>query len=315
MQYHFIPASLLLTDYFPRDNVRIFRDHGSAEQFVQSLNLTDAQIEVIIRIHVSPTADGSVRSSAQMTALLIALLAKSEVVVEKTMIAAAPAKPLEFESANGPGNKPMTLGPHVGASAVNNKPVSPSPNPKLQAENDIKNGNVHKLDKDTKQVYDDYNSNPPKIGGTAKELAPKLAKMNEKEFTEFMDKEVKAGKCTMTPEHGVPSPLGGYQNIRSHQTMLKYEYPDGTMVRYKPEGDFIRVGQPTYSIEVKKFPLKVDPGGSNSVHTDVAFKVDERARLVPKHPQYLNNPYMEGTEEYKMYTNTMMDFGHKTLPM
>ncbi len=120
MQYRFIPASVLLTDHFPRDNVRIFRDHGSAEQFIQLLNLTDAHLEAIIKLHAPPTADGTVRSSARMTTLLIELLAKSEVVVEKTMIAAAPPKPLEVESANGPGNRPATLGPHVGGSAGNN---------------------------------------------------------------------------------------------------------------------------------------------------------------------------------------------------
>ncbi len=110
-QYRFIPASMLLINEL-RD-VRIFRDHGTAEKFVQSLNLTDAHLEAIIQIHAKPTNDGSARSSVRMTTMLIELLAKGEVVVEKKIIAAAPPKPLEVESASGPGNRPATLGPHV----------------------------------------------------------------------------------------------------------------------------------------------------------------------------------------------------------
>lgn len=126
-QYRFIPASMLLINEL-RD-VRIFRDHGTAEKFVQSLNLTDAHLEAIIQIHAKPTNDGSARSSVRMTTMLIELLAKGEVVVEKKIIAAAPPKPLEVESASGPGNRPATLGPHVGG-LHNREYLTPNADPK-----------------------------------------------------------------------------------------------------------------------------------------------------------------------------------------
>jgi hypothetical protein len=41
--------------------------------------------------------------------------------------------------------------------------------------------------------------------------------------------------------------------------MQKWEYPDGTVVRYKPLGDEYRANA-TYSIEVKKTPALPDRG-------------------------------------------------------
>ena len=95
MQYRFVPASMLLVK--SQDGVRIFRDKGAAEKFVQSLNLNDAAIESIINAHAPRAADGAARSSVQTTAMLIEMLANGEVVVAKEMISAAPPKPAAVE--------------------------------------------------------------------------------------------------------------------------------------------------------------------------------------------------------------------------
>ena len=51
LQYRFIPASMLLVKQINSNDLRIFRDAGAAEKFVQPLNLSDAQIETIVNVH------------------------------------------------------------------------------------------------------------------------------------------------------------------------------------------------------------------------------------------------------------------------
>jgi hypothetical protein len=129
MQYRFIPASLLLVNDL-RD-VRLFRDNDTAATFIHALNLTDAHIEAIMTAH-APTADGSARSSARLTAMLIEALANGEMALQKELISSASVKnaPVEFLPANGPGNRPTTLGPHVGsAHTANPPPIANTTNP------------------------------------------------------------------------------------------------------------------------------------------------------------------------------------------
>jgi len=129
-QYRFIPASLLLVKS-PRD-VQIFYDKGVAEKFIQLLNLTDAQIEAIIQANAPRVADGEARNSTQKTAMLIALLAKSEVVLLTERVSASPPKSTVEEevSTNAPGNRPMSLGPHAGGEANRSNVVSQTSVPK-----------------------------------------------------------------------------------------------------------------------------------------------------------------------------------------
>jgi hypothetical protein len=174
-----------------------------------------------------------------------------------------------------------------------------------QAAEDIKSGKALKLtDPQSKHALEKFNMTPPQTGAAAKELAPQLSKMNEKQFLETMDAEVKAGKCTKAAQE-IGSPLGG------KQSMTKYEYPDGTLVRYKPEGDEIRKGKPTYSVEVKKDPTLPDQGLQ-----DVAFKVNENGHAVPKKPGEINYPkeYPKSSAEFADYRELMMSAGHKELP-
>ena len=139
------------------------------------------------------------------------------------------------------------------------------------------------------------------MGGAAKELAPRFSEMNEKEFLDFMELEVKTGRC-IEESKTIKSPAGP-------QEMIKYEYNDGTLVRYKPEGDSYRPGT-TYSVEVKKNPDLPDMGPG-----DIALKVNERGLPVPKGPKDINNPYSDVNDpRHEIYNKAIMDAGHKSIP-
>jgi hypothetical protein len=122
-----------------------------------------------------------------------------------------------------------------------------------------------------------------------------------KEFNAKMGEEVSAGKCTKkaVPISGPP-----------RQTMDVYEYPDGTVVRYKPLGDPKRPrSEPAYSVEVKKDPSLPDLGKD-----DAAFKVDPTGKAIPKGPLELKNPYAKGSAQYKAFEDAVMNAGHHSLP-
>jgi hypothetical protein len=91
--------------------------------------------------------------------------------------------------------------------------------------------------------------------------------------------------------------------------MTVYEFPDGTVVRYKPLGDSERP-MATFSIEVKKNPALPDMGPD-----DVAFKVSADGQAVAKGPNDIANPYSKATEkaQFVLYEKSMMDAGHQSL--
>jgi hypothetical protein len=96
------------------------------------------------------------------------------------------------------------------------------------------------------------------------------------------------------------------------QRMMVWEYPDGTVVRYKPDGDEFRSG-PTYSVEVKKDP---NVGDAAAKQEGIAFKVDENGNPVPKGPDDIANPYSGNgsPEQVDEYKKRAMDAGHKEFP-
>lgn len=312
--FQLVPYSVALVK--PRANRMRFANTDEAVSFLSGLDMSDAQRNELANAMGLPVlSDGEKNPADKIKAMAKRVIAEKWVVlIHRQSITPRSSDSAEDLPHQGAEHKPASLGPHE-VRRVCGESLGPAYNLRSsimqQADTDVDNATVHDFSKDDdgkmKQVYRDYNTDPAKIGGTAKELGPKLITMNEIEFEQFLDRDVKAGKCTMTPEHGVPSPMGG------RQTMLKYEYPDGTMVRYKPEGDYKRVGIPTYSIEVKKNPDRPDPGGMDAVHTDVAFKVDEKGRLVPRHPDYIIRPYPAETPNDKLYVDTIMDMGHKAL--
>jgi len=133
-----------------------------------------------------------------------------------------------------------------------------------------------------------------KAGGEAKRLARELDRASDKEFLTKMAGE----PCAMkTVNIAGPPP----------QAMHVYEYPDGTVVRYKPRGDAKRP-EPTYSIEVKKDPSAPDLGKG-----DAAFKVNSSGKAVPKAPYEIKNPYPVGSLQSDIFREEIMNAGHKTL--
>jgi len=295
-----------------------FSDSSSISRFVDSLKVDDNTWLHILNIIGTRSANRN-----QSARAIVNLIQSGKITVysiplsddEKHKGSSLRSKTSNLDSDDSPpvesmpGNKPAGLGPPVEGSVSTQPSASEI---KQQVDADIESGAAHDFSQDEdgkmKQVYEDFQADPPKIGAEAKALGPKLSTMKEDEFIEFMDAEVATGKPTSKVEI-----VDSFAPGKEKQNMMKYEYPDGTMVRYKPDGDLIRKGKPTYSIEIKKDASLADRGGVEAIH-DVAFKVDEKGRLVPKWPPTTNNPYGSSSTLSKNYTNAMMATGHKILP-
>ena len=168
-------------------------------------------------------------------------------------------------------------------------------------------------------VINQYNSAPPTQGATAKTITPTLATLKEAEFLAAMDAKVCPDPPPPSPRACCAKstkPLAGYPGP---QDMVKYEFEDGTVVRYKPNGDAFSSprGQPvnaTYSVEVKVDPTKPDEGPG-----DVAFKVDKDGNAIPKGPNEVQiapenpgaTPPVPSTAAQK---DIAMQAGHRRFP-
>ena len=134
------------------------------------------------------------------------------------------------------------------------------------------------------------------FGKEARRLGPELDGLPDE--TAFL--------AAMANETPVPTsraiPFGGTQQI-----MKKWEYPDGTLVRYKPKGDAYSGGLATYSIEVKVDMVRQDHGPA-----DIAFKIDPKGRAIPLGPNDVNNPYGPGAPR-ETYRDGAMKLGHRSL--
>jgi hypothetical protein len=136
------------------------------------------------------------------------------------------------------------------------------------------------------------------VGNEAKRVASEVKGMSEADFIAKMKSEVSAKRATEKTITIVGPPA---------QQMKVYEYPEGTVVRYKPLGDGKRL-EPAFSIEVKK-DISLPDRGPN----DIAFKVTEGGQVVPKGPKDVANPYPKGSKQAETYEQALMDAGHRTL--
>lgn len=109
-----------------------------------------------------------------------------------------------------------------------------------------------------------------------------------------MDAEVTAGRATRRDVR-LADPA---------QLMSIWETSDGGVVRLKPVGDEHRPG-PTLSVEMKTNPAKPDRDPA-----DIAFKLDERGRPVPKNPYELQNPTTVRNDQQQTFVDLAMDNGH-----
>ena len=132
-----------------------------------------------------------------------------------------------------------------------------------------------------------YKENPPTRGAKAKELAPILAGSNQAQFTARMN----------NANNDFVSRNVGTQTI--------YDHPDGTVVRYKPNGDAYHPNQPRYSVEVR-----INGQDQSNTPDDIAFKVDRQGKPVPKNLGDTNNPYPDGALRQE-YLDAAMQAGHQ----
>ena len=134
-----------------------------------------------------------------------------------------------------------------------------------------------------KQALRNYQFEPPAQGAMAKRLAPELAKLNRSAFLAKMDALVGPTCVREARELNRPWKAG-------KQTLIKYSFADGTLVRYREFGDIYlspsaEFAVPTYTIAVKADPTGPDDGlAGNDV---IAFLVDANGAAVPARPQQL----------------------------
>jgi type III secretion translocon protein HrpF len=138
-------------------------------------------------------------------------------------------------------------------------------------------------------------------GAEAKRIAPQLDGLKASQLHAYMQAEVAAGRATQLPNTTLP---GG-------KPQEAYLYSDGTLVRFKPNGDGF-VPDPSYSIEVLTRGVTT-PVDQNSV----AFKIDSNGSPAPKGPASVTNPYDGGTNstQNKAFEKRIVESGHlRTTP-
>jgi hypothetical protein len=169
-----------------------------------------------------------------------------------------------------------------------------------RATTDLQSGNAFKHDPNTDLVRNEYNQGTR--GGNAKSLSPRLAGRPVAEIIDILDTDVTAGRCTKSTSN-LPMPNG-----QPPKPQIGYQYPDGTLVRVKPNGDAFS-NNPMYSVEVTN-----NTSGPVTGQDDIAFKVGTDGKAVPKGPNDVNNPYNKGTnaEQHNAYLEEVIQAGHLT---
>jgi hypothetical protein len=163
------------------------------------------------------------------------------------------------------------------------------------ADTAINNGAVFAppVDVETQTELNGYNGNTR--GMQAKQLSREFATMNDAEFRQRFN------QLKTEPGWHVNS-----ANIIEHD--------DGTLIRYKPNGDdYQRPPCPTYSVEVVKENY-VPPFPDDPPLNRAAFKVDSQGRAVPKAPGGVAIPgAANNAEKRAYYKDLVMKSGHKSL--
>ena len=163
-----------------------------------------------------------------------------------------------------------------------------------RADLDMKTGAAIKLanlNPASRVALNAFNAKPPTQGQTAKTLSGVLATKTQADFLAHMDAQIPHNCSRVIEANG----------------NRKYEYPDGTLVRYKAVDN--RRTPPSYSVEVKHTAGPPPDAGPQ----DVAFKVDSSGRAVPKNPADTNNPFNADPEKLS-YDDRCMTAVHHSIP-
>jgi hypothetical protein len=207
---------------------------------------------------------------------------EANVVPKKAMSAArAAANKATFEAAQAQAARPQNL------EAA-----------RARARSDRANGNAFaesELDAPTKAAKTAYEAGT--MGQAARSMSPQLAEKTMPEMEAMLEADVATGKSTKPP---------GEQTTAKNKPMRSYLYPDGTLVRLKPEGDAFG-SEPKYSVEVTK-----QVGGPAANQDDIAFKVGADGVPTPKGPEDLNVPWdkTQNPAQYKAYVDEALKYGH-----
>ncbi|MGE3458685.1 MAG: DUF4157 domain-containing protein [Kofleriaceae bacterium] len=159
------------------------------------------------------------------------------------------------------------------------------------------------MSEDAKAQLDAYRKGTGRDGGAARRQSTALAGKTFAEMQAILDPDVTSGAAARATEQiKGPPPTGA-------QTQIAYYYQDGSVIRLKPQGDEFNGWQPSYSVEVKT--AHAPPGPSDP--TMIAFKVDDRGRAVPKDPDQIANPYVDGkyVDQHDAYDQHVLDAGHR----
>ncbi|MGE3459674.1 MAG: hypothetical protein AB7O24_31465, partial [Kofleriaceae bacterium] len=159
------------------------------------------------------------------------------------------------------------------------------------------------MSEDAKTQLDAYRKGTGRDGGAARRQSTALAGKTFAEMQAILDPDVTAGAAARATEQIKGPPPAGVQ------TQIAYYYQDGSVIRLKPSGDEFNGWKPSYSIEVKN--VHAPPGPSDP--TMIAFKVDDRGRAVPKDPDQIANPYVDGkyVDQRDAYDQHVLDAGHR----
>lgn len=148
------------------------------------------------------------------------------------------------------------------------------------------------LDGDAQSAMDKYNKDDAERGGVAKRLATALN-----------------GKDADTMESLVDAEAGGTREdstLGCNKPQIAWNFPDGSLVRVKPEGDNFG-DDAMFCVEVLK-----DNAAGQAGQDDVAFKIDDQARAVPKGPGDIDNPYANKHKpQQDAFAKVMIEAGHR----
>lgn len=160
---------------------------------------------------------------------------------------------------------------------------------------------MHQVDENTARQRESFEQDQ----GDAGRIAAALAGADDAAFHAFMTREESSGRLISDPAQPSEQQI---EQPRS-QIMKKWEYLDGTVVRYKPLGDDERP-HPTYSVELKINPDVLDFGQQS-----IAFKVNASGRPAPKGPGDVSNYFEKGShpEQFNAFLKYLMNEGHLTL--
>ncbi len=159
-----------------------------------------------------------------------------------------------------------------------------------------------------------YAFEPPAQGVMAKRLAPVLATLKRAAFLTHLDALV--GPVCVREERALNRPWKA-----GKQTLIKYTFTDGTLVRYREHGDIYLSPNAEFAVATYTIAVKADPAGPDDSldgSQTIAFLVDASGAPVPARAHHLAlrdpNPQAKPPVESGPVQRALaQDAGHRAL--